>query len=552
MNNRRVILELSPSRLELASVRGRRIEAWSVARFDRSVWPHDLRAAIAECAKPLAAFVTEHSLMGCDAVALCRTSTVAVQTSAVPSAASQTASEDAARLAVSTTVEGTCDPDDAEALCIGSDSGPTGRRHLLSYADSDETLRLIESLLTQCQLHPRGVIPLDAVASVDVLRLLEEASIGATAALWIGEHSSVLAVGIDGDARFVRPIGVGTETLVDALTRPLRRSGEATPSVCLPRTEARRLMAEIGFPGPDDEIPGLDGFNGEAVLPLLQPLVQRIGLEIKQSLRYATSSEHRDSVTIRLRGPGATVRGLADAIARSTGQTAEAPPTVQNPDSSVCGAIESSVRLGLLPALFTKATRQARNQRRFRAAVLAGIGAALCFIGYEWLDATRQIQSLREHAQTAREVQAERQALSDALARALADMQGLQGVRDRVLRTVGSGADPAGFLASLGGAMPGDIHVSGIELQSNPQGSHATVRGKLTLRPGLDAGGAIRKFVASLAEIPIVSQARLGRTARVTEETRELQSFEVNIELTPIPAAARVTLGAAETEGGQQ
>lgn len=549
MKTRRVILEISPSRLELAAVRGRHVQAWSVARFERSSWPNDFDAALGEYAAPLAEFVTQHGLIGCEALVICRTASGAVQTSTAGRSIATASGEAAARLAVSTSIESGCEPEDAEALCICQDSVAAGQRHFLAYGDSDESIRAIESLLRRCELRPSGVIPLDAVASIEAVRLLQESTVGATAALWIGDHSSVLAVGIDGNTRFVRPIGVGIETLVDALTRPLRRSGESNASICLPRPEARRLLTQIGFPAPNEEIPGLDGFNGEAVLPLLQPLVQRIGLEVKQSLRYATASESRATVAIRVRGPGATIRGLADAIARSTGMTAEAASSAASTDSSVCGGIEALVRSDALPPLFTRVARVERSARRVRQAVLAGVAAALCFIGYEWVETSTQIKQLRTQGEAARLVQAQRQQLADALARALADNRTLQDVRERVVRSVGHGTDPAGLLVGLGAVMPGDIQLSGVEMQSEAQSSRATVRGKLALRPGLDAGGAIRKFVASLGDLPIVSQARLGRTARVTEDGKLHQSFEVNLELTPIPASARVTLGQIETEG---
>lgn len=550
MKNRRVIIEISPSRLELAAISGKRVLAWSVARFERSVWPNDFRAALNEYATPLAAFVTEHGLIGCETVAICRTASGVVQTKAVASNVAMAAGEAAARLAVATAIDGGCETEDVESRCLARDSGPNGQVHLLAYADSDQTLEAVESLLRRCELRPAGVVPLDAIASVDAASLLQDAAVGATAVLWIGDHSSVLAVGIDGNIRFVRPIGVGIETLVDALTRPLRKAGESTASICLPRPEARRLLAEVGFPAPDQEIPGLDGFRGDAVLPLLQPLVQRIGLELKQSLRYATAAEQRASVTIRVRGPGAQLRGLSEAIGRSTNLNVEALAAGGSTDSSVGGAIEAMHRIGKLPGLFCRSSRSVRSARRARQAVLAGVAAALAFMGYEWLETTAQLQALRAQGEAARQVVAQRQKLQESLDLALADMQAIQTVRENVTRALGDGADAAGFLAGLGATIPADIQIGGVELQSDAKGSHATVRGKLALRPGLDAGGAIRAFVSSIGGLPIVTQARLGRSARLNEEGKQLQSFEVTLELTQLPASARVTLGHSDAEGG--
>lgn len=548
MNSCRVIIEISPSRLELAVVRGGRIVAWSVERFDRSDWPADWRAALDVLAGPLATFVSEQGVLGCQAVVVYELPTSVTKASSAAIATPQAQQEQAACLAVASGVDADSDTEDAEAVVLAADAGASGLRHVLAYIDADETLAAVESLLTRCRLVPAGCVPKEAVVTAALSRSRRESPIGTQAALWIGDHSSVLGVVVGGDVRFVRPIGVGIETLVDAWTRPLRRPGEAAPSICLPRREARRLLLEVGVPDPEDEIPGLDGFTGAAFLPLVQPLIQRICVDVKQSLRFAVSPEDRAVMAMAVQGSGSAVAGLAASLTVTSGIASAGHTDATSADSSVAGAISILVSDRSLPLLASRELRARRTISRTRQAVLAGVAAALAVIGVEWLDARATVGQLRAQVQAAREVEVQRKAQSDALAAALTDMQQLQEVRDRIHRSFGDAPDATAVVAAIGAVTPSGVKLSDVELRADSKGPRATVRGQLQLQGSADAGGTMRRFVAALNAMPIVSQARLGRTARVQESGKESQTFEITMDLVSLPSVTRAALGRVESE----
>jgi hypothetical protein len=548
LNSRRVIIEISPSRLELAVVRGDRCVAWSVERFDRSDWPADWRGALEALAAPLASFVSEHGVLGWKAVVVYRLPTSIAQASSGPIAMAQSQQQQAACLAAASGVDGDAEAEDAESLVLAADAGDTKLRHVLAYADADETLAAIEALLTRCRLVPSGCVPMDAVITAHMAQLVQVASVGSHAALWIGDHQSVLGVVVGGDLRFVRPIGVGIETFVDAWTRPLRRPGESAPSVCLPRREGRRLLLQVGVPDPEDDIPGLEGFTGAAFLPLVQPLVQRICVDVKQSLRFAVSPEDRSMMAMAVQGPGSAIAGLGAALTVASGIASAGHAHAASSDSSVSGAIAALAADRSTPLLMSRELRTRRTMSRTRQAVLAGVAAALAVIGIEWLDAQTAIGHLRAQSDAARQVEIERKAQADALAAALADMQRLHDVRDRIRRSFGDAPDAPAVVAAIGAATPGGVTLSDVELQADGKVARAVVRGKLQLRPGIDAGGTIRQFVSALNATPIVSQARLGRTSRVNESGTEGQVFEIAVDLLALPSVTRASLGDIDAE----
>lgn len=546
VKNHRVIIEISPSRLELAVVRSDRVVAWSVERFDRSEWPDTWRDAIDDLAGPLAAFVTEHGVLGWPATVIGRLPSGNAQVSSGPLRVPTGQQQDAARLAAAAAINDEVEADDAEVVILASDreSGATPQRHILAYAQADAVLTAVETLLTRCRLVPAGYIPEDAVVSREVARAAR-ASSDAVAALWIGDHQSMLAVSTAEELRFVRSIGVGSETFVEALTRPIRRPGESAASVCLPRRHARRLLADIGVPAPESEIPGLDGFTGASILPLIQPLVQRMSLELRQSIRFSVAAEVRDQIGIEVLGPGAALCGLSAAIAAAASIPARTDARPATSDASVSGAIAAAASTRSLPVLLSRDLRRNRTVSRTRRAILAGVGAALAIIGAEWFDARAAVERLRAQADAARLVQAQRQADAEALAAALNRLRTINETHDRIHRLFGDGPDAPAAIAAIGSVVPAAVTLSDLELHSDPKAPKAVVRGALRLRPGTDAGATIRDFVSSLTALPVATQARLGRTARVSENGLDQQTFEITIDLVAIPSATRAGLASA-------
>jgi len=162
------------------------------------------------------------------------------------------------------------------------------------------------------------LIPAEAVSLADSVRLATAPTVAdeVTALVWIGEHSTSLAVGVGSGADrrllFVRTVNSGTESLAEVLCRPLRRARAAAHAqiITLPHDAARKMLLAVASPRERPD-PRPSEPPGSSLLPHLQPVLQRLSIEIKQSLRFGVTEADRPKVRIRLAGPGAAIPGLA-------------------------------------------------------------------------------------------------------------------------------------------------------------------------------------------------------------------------------------------------
>ena len=223
-----------------------------------------------------------------------------------------------------------------------------------------------------------------------------------SAIVWFGEHSTQLAVGCPGRLLLVRTIATGLENLAVRLCRPLRaRWGCRGVAAHHPRARQRAgsSLLSAGVPAPHAPIPAYPTLVGSSLLPHLQPVLQRLTIEIKQSLRFGVAEEDRSKVVLRVAGPGAAVPGLCEAIARAAGfpyePDAELERSADALDSSTGGLIAARACPSLVLALAPAEVRSARHTRRSRRALLVGAGLALAFIGYETADAFLSLRADR-------------------------------------------------------------------------------------------------------------------------------------------------------------
>jgi len=117
----------------------------------------------------------------------------------------------------------------------------------------------------------------------------------------LGNHSPCVATEL--------PIAAGD--LTTALMRPII-SGENV--IQLDAARAAELRAEVGIPDGDEKIASLD-VTGDRLLPLLEPALQKFAKQLTEWITFSTTCAGGGAVqSIRLVGPGASIKGLAEAI----------------------------------------------------------------------------------------------------------------------------------------------------------------------------------------------------------------------------------------------
>jgi Tfp pilus assembly PilM family ATPase len=131
------------------------------------------------------------------------------------------------------------------------------------------------------------------------------------AVLHIDERIGTLVIHGSHSVSVATELPVAAGDLTAALMRPII-SGEEVIQLDVAR--ALKLRAEIGIPGAEETIASLN-VTGDRLLPLLEPPLQKIVKQLTQWITFSTTCAGGGAVqSIRLVGPGASIRGLAEAI----------------------------------------------------------------------------------------------------------------------------------------------------------------------------------------------------------------------------------------------
>lgn len=581
MSTSRIIIELSPSRVEVGILRptlsgaARPVE-WRSERLAHAEWSTPFTTALPELQSALTRLLAELHVSHAAATLISSSPGSVSLVAPIPRTVSTAAAEQAAKLAMTGVADFPVDDAPNDTLLLHTDQSSTSRttdaraadaapqQHMLACADAEERTSALCAVLEAAGLTVDRVLPAESVAITDAVRAAMDASASTEVAcvVWLGEHFTTLAAASHGRLLFVRTIATGTEMLVDALRRPLRSRDPDEGPLTLDSASARELLLHAGIPAPDDDIPGHPQLLGSAILPHLQPLVQRLSVEIKQSLRFGINDALRTSAQLKFIGPGSVVPNLAKTIARVAGFSLFADAAHDDladaQDSCTGGLIAAFVRNPELSiALLPRDRRLVRSLRHVRRAMLIGSAFAAAFVAYEAFDAHARLSQERARlaAETAR-IQAEAPTLAAREQAAQASMA-LSAVEQRVRATMAGGSDWSSVLSALSNVTPEPVRINTLSMHSADATSSIAVRGHVRFKHSADPPAIIRAYVDSLQQLPIVQSVTLGATSRATISGHDAQVFELSLKLVPLPpryllpSAARPPVAAVPTREAQ-
>jgi Tfp pilus assembly PilM family ATPase len=496
--------------------------------------------------------VEELGCAGARAVVIYHSTSSPTLVSSAPANLSSADAEEAARLALAGVADFPIDESTIQNCELFADCpasrGETDVRqsHVLSTAETATTINDISAWVESAGLKFHGAIPVAAVAMHSAANSAWSVGRRAgdrAAVLWVGEHGSALACVTEGSVRFVRPVGIGIESLIDAMCQPLRARDDSFTAKTLDRESARRLLAEVGVPAPEQPLPGMPGFTGAALLPVMQPALQRITIETKQSLRFGLPEKERASVRLLLAGPGAHVPGLGDWISRQCGLQQIDAGSAQAGSLSLSAATGAiSCVLGARTALpLIQPERLVRSARRSkaRAAIAIGVLVAGGWLAAEWYSTRSQLAFEQQRLRSLERAASSGQATARLQAATLAAKLALESTEARAARTLGAGADAAGTLRAISLAAPEAVRLGAIELVHDQSGIICRIGGHVRVSESDNPTAAITGFVDAITAIPLVRTARLGATQRTRIDGAQAQAFDLTVELVPIPAASR-------------
>lgn len=530
--------------------------------FDRSEWPGagrdpaDAAAAASAATQPLAlddlaqplerllAEVAPSHRHRVPALIIYTSSGAATSVHACPAGAGSGQAMAAGRLGLASVVNLPLDlhPSDVRVLHTdpsGKASAVAGARppriHTLAVADADEHVAAFSAWASAAGLQVLGVVPAEAAYSAAAVSAALEQS-GTNAVLWMGLHQSVVAVTAHGRLELVRTVRVGTESLVDSLLRPIRGQTQAdmpSTALTLTREQARQLLTRAGIPNITDDLPDLPGYTGASVLPLLQPALQRLAVEIKQSLRFGTAESDRAQISLLVAGDGAAVPRLENVLSTFAGI-----PRPSSPSSIVEPGPLAAVIAGVssrLPRLLSGAEEESLLTRGLRRGLVAGVAAAGLLLTIEALSAFAALAEERDRLEAIRSNAAGQQALAHLQDRAIAARIESASLHNRMSHMLGEGPDWAATMAVISQHAPASIRVLDLDMHSDDAKPQCRLRGYVRLATSVDAPDAIRDFVNRLSDSPIVTSVRLGATQRTELRGEDVQAFELVIALLPLP-----------------
>lgn len=551
MSQTRAIIELAPSRLTLSVLRAGKVTDSRTLRFDRTEWPQPWISALPELSDPLQRFVSELACAHAQTTIIYTAPGALATVTSCPAGAGLANAERAARLALANVADFPIELSATGTTCLLQERPPRSgssswiaNNHILAAADAEERTQPLCDWAAQAGLDPVRVINSDVLALHDAVQTVTSShEEGVRAMLWIGEHSSVLAAGAAGRLLFVRTVAAGIEPVAEALTNPLKPLDASADTVLLSREQARRVFLAVGVPAPDQEIPGHPSLQGSTLLPHLQPAVQRLSIEAKQSLRFGVPEALRASVRLSLIGPGAAIPRLGEVIARAAGVPYH-PAARQGPAS----LIETLLGYPKLPInVAPRETRAIGAARSLRSALLAGVACAALLVGFEYIATGAQISKENAKLKAARSAASAQSDAARALVQAISAQTALGAIESRMHSALSDAPCFPELLLQLSTA-PAQIRLGSIELSSDIKSGHrATLMGKVLLSEVPNPGSAINNFISDLANIPVVESARLGATQRTQSDRAETQSFEINLSLlgVPAPSARRPAIATA-------
>lgn len=420
---------------------------------------------------------------------------------------------------------------------------------ILSVADRDDRLMALFAWLRRAGLVPMSATPREALAIGEALEELTSSrrASGDTDRIvqWrIGEFDSVLAVSTPDNAgrhklELVRSIRLGFDALVEALARGLLvDQASAAPSLDFER--ARKILTTVGIPSHDQLVDPVTGKTGRDVLPLMQPVLQRMAIEAKQTLRFGLEGQEVHSIVTS--GPGSKLNGLSGMLAEFLDIDVVAPEPLDpckndsaDPQGVRTWARDAQCRLSLVPR---SVGLQREAGRLANAARLGGI-AAVVMLAFSAADAWKthsqiaeQIDAFRPQVERVRRV-AEAEAQTTLIANRVGK------VESELYHSMGVLPDWEGLFDEISSLCDDDIRLLALSADASDEISVVELRGAVAeSNNGNDEH--LSAFLTKLTTCPLLTDVRLESTRRAELRGKPGRRFVIRAQPVAIPTATAI------------
>ena len=432
-----------------------------------------------------------------------------------------------------------------EATVVGRDRAEDNARiHVVVAADRQDVTGAIVEMTEAAGLEFQSATP---IAATIIARLAGRALRNLPTErgwLYVGDHGSFFVVGGRGILRFGRAITIGLETLVESLTRPIRSSGTAEP-IELDLPEARDILYRQGIAGTDEVVHGHAPLTMSQLAPLVQPVLQRFVVELRQSIRFGVPETERDSVTLVVTGPGSAVPGFAALLGRELALpvSLDSRYAAYEYDSPASAGSEGNLatanrrylkQMNLQPQEIT----QRRDTRRLRRRLWTGVAAALAIIALDTLWLQVRLGELRGQEAAFAHETAGLQNLHDTQAHLAAAVQAMEGLRGTIAQQIGAHVDFRAVFHELSRLTPQSIQLTTLSFRRNGDQMNGTAGGYAAASQDANGQTELEAFIEALKLSPIIDHVELVNVQLASVGQTTGERFEAGFQAIAIPSSS--------------
>lgn len=541
------MISLTPDSLEGAFVVGTRVARTATRPLDRARWSEAWADGLLEFDAPLASVINElGARKGARVSVLVQSPSDAVEISSY-----QTIGADALQAAMLRAEERVIVTDSravSDAIVVAHDElDGAPRTHVLACAADNASVQAVFGWVSRagCRLEshvPRAVVPLT--------RTLEAAQDerGCVAYCYLDWSTATIASMHQGALAFVRTFNAGYQSLAEAYARGVahldaqdseHEPDEETPTLDMPRGAS--LLIENGVPSREAKIGDADNPYRSTVAPLLASVMQRLSVEIKQSVRYGVRQVEQRPRRLILLGPGARIPGMAALLSETTELDVEVHPSVSEQPKELApfapGSTEHLIAsdadpgVSLIPIAAVERLASARRSSAVRAGAILGIGLLLGEAGLIALERAQIRSESERHHATLLDVRAQ----SLAIERAGEQLEELNLASFATSTVVGDQPNWSAVLGDLGARTPDRVRIRDIRAFYESQTPMVAISGHAADDPGDRRGDTLGAYIETLSQSPLVERVELGTTRSETLDGVTTRAFSVTCFLRAVP-----------------
>jgi len=282
------------------------------------------------------------------------------------------------------------------------------------------------------------------------------------------------------------------------------------------------------------------------VLPVLQPVLQRSVVQMKQSLRFELSEEERRDAVLVLTGVGQRIPRLIDTLAAHA--DVDLQSRVMPPQDT---AIDTDVDSDLVTALNVDdwdadlgSLAEHRRSLMWRAKIMLAIGTAcsLALIGAQSVPPFVSLNAARSQRTKLAPHLASVTAIESRVESARQFREQIDSLRLLLWKGLGVTIPWNAMLRELEELTPDNIKLLDLSYHSTDQDGVLTMSG--FARPtDDDAAGGLSAYMDRISLSPLVDSVRLGSTSRADDNDGQMIQFSATIKLVAVPTSLDHALG---------